>query len=185
MAARALSLSAVAAAAFAAQRPNIIWFITDDQDLLLDSPSVMPTLQKELIGKGLHFTEGAVVSPKCCPSRTSAMSQRYPHNLNAQSLGWCGNFEAQHVNNTFVTDLQAAGYRTSLTGACLAPTRCTCTHALCILRCRTHDCANALFSSKTHLLHWRRQVFQPGGLLLRRQLACVQRLGLERFLRNL
>lgn len=56
-----------------------------------------------------------VAAPKCCPSRTSALSGRFPHGLNDRTAGWCGDFETTE-NTTFVARLRAAGYTTGLAG---------------------------------------------------------------------
>lgn len=90
--------------------PNLLFIITDDQDVELGSLDVMPRLQEEIINPGMAFTRAYVDAPVCCPSRTSLFSGRLSHNLQDQSLGWCGNFTAQR-ENTFTTSLAAhAGY---------------------------------------------------------------------------
>jgi N-acetylglucosamine-6-sulfatase len=94
--------------------PNFIWLITDDMDL--NGYQVMPRLQTELLGKGTAFHNSFVASPKCCPSRTSALSGRFPHGMDAASLGWCGNFAAEWENRTFFVGLQQAGYTTAAIG---------------------------------------------------------------------
>jgi arylsulfatase A-like enzyme len=75
----------------------------------------MPNLRSSLLQGGRTFDKGYVSSPKCCPSRTSALSGRYTHRLNDATLGWCGDF-ASREGTTFVAALAAAGYATSLTG---------------------------------------------------------------------
>jgi N-acetylglucosamine-6-sulfatase len=97
-----------------AGQPNFIWMITDDQNA--DTYALMPHLQRELQQGGTEFSHAYVASPKCCPSRTSALSGRFPHNLEDPRLGWCGNFSKGVEDKTFVLALQQAGYRTSMAG---------------------------------------------------------------------
>lgn len=96
------------------QQPNLVWIVADDME-----PSgfqVMPAAQRELLRGGTSFDRAHVASPKCCPSRTSALSGRFPHNMNAENLGWCGNFATVWANNTFVRALHDAGYTTGHVG---------------------------------------------------------------------
>jgi N-acetylglucosamine-6-sulfatase len=89
--------------------PNLLFLITDDQDLMLGSLDVMPTVQAEIFDAGMSFNRAYASSPVCCPSRTSLFSGFMPHNLDDTTLGWCGNFTAQR-ENTFTTALGRAGY---------------------------------------------------------------------------
>jgi N-acetylglucosamine-6-sulfatase len=95
--------------------PNFIFLLTDDQDILLNGTSAMPTLLQEVVGAGLTLS-GFVDVPVCCPSRTSTLAARYSHNLNNTNLGWCGNFGAEHEGRTWIRVLRDAGYQTSLFG---------------------------------------------------------------------
>ena len=106
------------AEASAASRPNFIFLLTDDQDILLNGTSAMPILQRELVNAGLSL-RGFVDVPVCCPSRTSTLSGRYSHNLNNTELGWCGNFGKVHEGNTWIHTLKSAGYQTALFGKVL------------------------------------------------------------------
>lgn len=96
-------------------RPNFIVILVDDQDILLNGTSVMPSLHTHMVKGGTSFT-GFVDVPICCPSRTSTLSARYSHNLNNTELGWCGNFGEVHENRTWIGALKDAGYATSLHG---------------------------------------------------------------------
>ena len=53
-------------------QPNIVVILTDDQRW--DSLSLMPTVESELVGNGLTFTNAFVENPLCCPSRTSFLT---------------------------------------------------------------------------------------------------------------
>ena len=59
----------------------------------------------------LHFRAlpyGMFVSTlQCCPSRTSLLSGRFAHNLNDNSVGWCGDFiSAARYNDTFIKQIK-------------------------------------------------------------------------------
>lgn len=58
-------------------RPNFIIILVDDQDLLMDSPSYMPSLQSLIVNEGMTFNNAFVATPVCCPSRTEFISGRY------------------------------------------------------------------------------------------------------------
>jgi N-acetylglucosamine-6-sulfatase len=114
-AARVLLAALCLARAAAARRPNFIFILTDDQDILLNGTSAMPSLQRELVAGGTSL-RGFVDVPVCCPSRTSTLSGRYSHNLNNTELGWCGSFGRAHENRTWISTLKNAGYATALFG---------------------------------------------------------------------
>jgi N-acetylglucosamine-6-sulfatase len=98
-----------------ASRPNFVIVMADDLDVLLNGTAAMTTLRKELVDGGLSL-RGHVDVPICCPSRTSTLSGRYPHNLNDTLVGWCGNFGAVYEGHTWVGALKSAGYETALFG---------------------------------------------------------------------
>src|SRR3712207_5664004 len=59
-------------------RPNILLILTDDQ-----APSTveeMPTVQAQLVSKGLSFENAFISLPGCCPSRATILTGRYAHN---------------------------------------------------------------------------------------------------------
>ena len=69
-----LALAALAAPAGAQTRPNIVLVLTDDQRW--DTLSAMPTVQGELVAKGVNFSNGFVVNSLCCPSRRFARNYK-------------------------------------------------------------------------------------------------------------
>jgi N-acetylglucosamine-6-sulfatase len=73
--------------------PNFLFIITDDQDDI-DSYTVMPSIRNDIVGKGAKLSNSFVTSPICCPSRTSLFSGRFPHNLDDDEDGWCGNYSS-------------------------------------------------------------------------------------------
>jgi N-acetylglucosamine-6-sulfatase len=100
------------------RRPNLILLLLDDQDEMLGAGlDVMPHYARRLRDEGLHLRNAFVAAPKCCPSRTSLLSGRFPHRLADATLGWCGDFlSAGRWNETFVRDIKAAGYATGFFG---------------------------------------------------------------------
>ncbi len=99
--------------------PNVIVIMTDDQAESLSA--FMPTVQRELAGKGVSFGEAFTTNTLCCPARTSVLRGQYVHNHQVFSNGgpqggfpklYQSGFEA----STLATWLQGAGYRTALMG---------------------------------------------------------------------
>jgi N-acetylglucosamine-6-sulfatase len=96
-------------------QPNFLVIISDDQRA--DALSNMRTVQDELIGHGVKFTNGFVSNAICCPSRTSILTGQYSH-----STGVWGNqppdggFAFFNDRSTLPVWMQGAGYRTALFG---------------------------------------------------------------------
>lgn len=67
-------------------RPNIIFILVDDQDLLLDSVSYMPNLNKHLTQEGTFYRNHFVTTALCCPSRVSLLTGRLAHNTNVTDV---------------------------------------------------------------------------------------------------
>ena len=64
-------------------RPNFVFILTDDQDKMFNSTSVMKNLNKYINGGGIEFENGFISTPICCPSRTESISGRNYHNIGA------------------------------------------------------------------------------------------------------
>jgi N-acetylglucosamine-6-sulfatase len=98
-------------------RPNIVLILTDDQRF--DELNWMPTVDRELVGKGVDFTNGFVVNSLCCPSRTTILTGKYSHGTgvytNNPPHGGFRTFEHEE-GSTVATWLHGAGYRTALVG---------------------------------------------------------------------
>jgi len=106
-----------AAADASTRRPDIVLILTDDQRY--DTLWAMPTVQSELVAKGIEFSNGYVSNPLCCPSRTTILTGRYSHSTlvytNKPGQPY-GGFPAFHDRWTIATALHGAGYRTALFG---------------------------------------------------------------------
>ncbi|ETN40584.1 uncharacterized protein HMPREF1541_04861 [Cyphellophora europaea CBS 101466] len=102
-------------------RPNIVFILSDDQDLHMDSLSYMPHLQKHLIDEGTFFRRHFCTVALCCPSRATLWTGREAHNTNVTDVnppyGGYPKFVSQGFNDAYLPLwLQNAGYNTYYTG---------------------------------------------------------------------
>lgn len=67
-------------------RPNILFIITDDQDLHLDSLNYMPKLKKNIIDQGTYYSRHYCTIAICCPSRVSLLTGMAAHNTNVTDV---------------------------------------------------------------------------------------------------
>ena len=108
-----------AAPAAAADRPNIILIVTDDQDA--HSLRHMAQVRRELTQQGMSFSNCCASSPGCSPSRASILRGQYPHNhgvwFSSPPDGGYPTFHERDLErSTLATWLQEKGYRTALVG---------------------------------------------------------------------
>ena len=108
-------------------KPNIVFLLTDDQDVTANSLDYMPKLNKLLRQEGMEFVNYFVPTGLCCPSRATIIRGQFCHNtkiwdngdLNNQTY-LSGGFKkvvAEGLENyTIATQLKAAGYETFLIG---------------------------------------------------------------------
>ena len=68
------------------RRPNIIFFLTDDQDIHLDSLSYQSFVQRHLIDEGLTFKRHFCTTALCCPSRVNLWTGKAAHNTNVTDV---------------------------------------------------------------------------------------------------
>jgi hypothetical protein len=61
-------------------KPNIIFLLTDDQDLHLDSLNYMPLLKKHLLDQGTFYTKHYCTIAICCPARVTLWTGKAAHN---------------------------------------------------------------------------------------------------------
>lgn len=99
-------------------RPNIVFVLTDDLtgDLIRYMPHVQAMEQA-----GMTFSNYTVTDSLCCPSRSSILTGKYPHNTdiltNSPPDGGYGKFHRRgEEHSTFAVALHDAGYRTALMG---------------------------------------------------------------------
>ena len=68
------------------RRPNVVFVLTDDQDLHLDSLQYMPFVKKHLIEKGTSFNKHYCTTALCCPSRVTLWTGKAAHNTNVTDV---------------------------------------------------------------------------------------------------
>lgn len=99
----------------ASSSPNIIVFLTDNQDAA--TMAFMPRVNRLLAGRGVTFVNARVSYPLCAPSRASLLSGRYAANHGVRDNylpnGGYGRFDNA---NTIATWLRGAGYHTGHIG---------------------------------------------------------------------
>ncbi len=111
-----LAALCAAASAAAPPLPNIVYIMTDDQDMELGGLTPMPKTRRLLGELGATGEAFYIATPICCPSRTETLSGRLYHNVLGDRLQGC-----MHVNSTgyifqheaaIFPALQRAGYVT-------------------------------------------------------------------------
>lgn len=99
-----------------AERPNIVFLLTDDQTL--SEMRAMPKTRSLVGERGVTFQQALSQYPLCCPARGSLLSGQLPHNHGAMGNvpPWGSWSELRDRDNLLPTWLQAAGYRTGYIG---------------------------------------------------------------------
>ncbi|KAF2090685.1 putative arylsulfatase [Saccharata proteae CBS 121410] len=103
------------------QRPNIVFIITDDQDLRLNSLDYQPLLNKYIKEQGTTFNQHFCTISICCPSRVSLLTGKAAHNTNVTDVkapyGGYPKFVKEGWNEDWLPLwLQGAGYNTYYVG---------------------------------------------------------------------
>jgi arylsulfatase A-like enzyme len=110
----------ISALALASERPpNIVFVLSDDEDLALHP--YMKRVRALIANEGTSFENAFVTYPLCCPSRASILRGQYPHNTEVLgNLPPEGGFQVfrtlERETSTVATWLQEAGYRTAFYG---------------------------------------------------------------------
>jgi len=111
-----LGLLLLATAARAADRPNFIFFITDDigwNDLGCYGNDFVKTPHLDALAeRGVRFTNAYLTISSCSPSRCSIITGRYPHNTGAPEL----HTKLPADQFRFPAAMREAGYYTVLSG---------------------------------------------------------------------
>jgi N-acetylglucosamine-6-sulfatase len=99
--------------------PNILFILTDDQDVA--SVAEMPNVRSLLVAEGTSFDRAFVTTALCCPSRSSILRGQYSHNhriwTTREPYGGFGRFEELGLgDSTVATWLDGAGYHTGYMG---------------------------------------------------------------------
>eukprot|EP00939_MAST-03C_sp_MAST-3C-sp1_P003316 g3316.t1 len=128
----ALGMSVVVVAAArndADTKPNIVLFLTDDQDQMLGSSfpvrapggvTPMPKTKKLMVDEGAMFENMFIHVPICNPSRSTTLTGRYLHNIKGTNTSWAAMHVDMNVvhNSTFAKRLSSgeSGYTVGLFG---------------------------------------------------------------------
>ena len=120
---------------FAAEKPNILFFLVDDlgyMDIGANNPDTFyetPNID-QLAATGMRFTDGYAANPVCSPTRYSIMTGKYPSRVDATNFFSRnsgtqreGLFQPAELNNimpleeiTLAEALKTAGYKTFFAG---------------------------------------------------------------------
>ena len=111
-------------AVVAPAKPNIVWFLTDDQDQVLggsfpelNGVGPMPQTKAILSAGGSTATNFFIHTPICCPSRSELLSGRYFHNIKSTDGSGCMHVNETKVNPyTFARYLEEGGYTVGMFG---------------------------------------------------------------------
>lgn len=101
--------------------PNFVLILTDDQDVVLGGMDRMKSLKFLVQKQGVTFSNSFVVSPLCCPSRSSMLTGRYVHNHGAINNSYSGECSGRRwqlgpEKKTFAAHLKKNGYSTFYAG---------------------------------------------------------------------
>ena len=98
-------------------RPNIVWFLTDDQDQMLGGsfPQIngtgpMPKTKALMADLGATANNFYIHTPICCPSRSELLSGRYFHNIKVKPGVRASNNSCMHVDEDLVNNATFAKY---------------------------------------------------------------------------
>ncbi|CAH0028530.1 unnamed protein product [Clonostachys rhizophaga] len=102
-------------------RPNIIFVLTDDQDVHMNSLDYIPLIKERLIDQGTLYKRHFCTTAVCCPSRASLWTGKLAHNTNVTDLfppygGFPVFVKNGHNENYLPVWLQDAGYKTFYAG---------------------------------------------------------------------
>ncbi|KIV99664.1 uncharacterized protein PV09_08719 [Verruconis gallopava] len=111
----------VSGASKAERRPNILFVLTDDQDLHMNSLDYMPFTRKRLVEKGTLFKRHYCTIALCCPSRVSLWTGKAAHNTNVTDVsppyGGYPKFVERGYNDDWLPLwIQSEGYNTYYVG---------------------------------------------------------------------
>ncbi len=97
------------------RQPNIVFVLTDDQDLSSYTRKLMPKTFRLLGDRGTTFTNYFDATPLCCPARAALLTGQYGHN-NGVLANKPGYGTLIDPDDTLGVWLQRAGYQTANVG---------------------------------------------------------------------
>ena len=99
-------------------QPNIVFILTDDQDVELFSLDYMPKLKSLISEQGVMFSRMYAAVPVCCPSRSALWSGRYQHNNGVKGNSIAANCSSKEWVLFFLLDALACFTATVFTLSC-------------------------------------------------------------------
>ena len=98
--------------AAAAQPPNVLIILTDDQRAT-GTLTVMPKTRSLFLAGGVRYPNGFATTPLCCPARSTIFTGRYAHNTGVRRNSVSAAFD---TTTMFPRLLQESGYQTAYVG---------------------------------------------------------------------
>jgi arylsulfatase A-like enzyme len=68
------------------KKPNIVFILTDDQDIHMNSLDYVPLIKEHLLDRGTFYRRHFCTIAVCCPSRVNLWTGRAGHNTNVTDL---------------------------------------------------------------------------------------------------
>ncbi len=85
-------------------RSNIVFIMSDDQDMHMDSLSYMPYLKQHITDQGTFFRRHYCTVALCCPSRASLLTGKAAHNTNVTDIN--PPYGRPHITNQLFFSLE-------------------------------------------------------------------------------
>lgn len=85
------------------RRPNIVFILTDDQDLHMNSLDYLPHINKHIIEQGTLFKKHFCTTAICCPSRVTLLTGKAAHNTNVTDVSPPYGKESHHYPDICIT----------------------------------------------------------------------------------
>lgn len=103
------------------RKPNILFILTDDQDLHMESVDHMQYLKSDIVDKGTTFHQHYCTVALCCPSRATLWTGQQAHNHNVTNVspphGGYPKVADVGINDDYLfLWMQEAGYNTYYSG---------------------------------------------------------------------
>lgn len=116
-----ITVLAVSVAQVQARKPNILFVLTDDQDIELGSMNYLPNVTSLLQDEGFTFNNHYTTVALCCPSRAAMLRGQQAHNTNNTNVDLPGGsyqkFAASGASEDYLPHyLSRAGYHTEFIG---------------------------------------------------------------------
>lgn len=116
-----LPVVALAVSVVQARKPNILFVLTDDQDIELGSMNYLSNVTSLLQDEGFTFNNHYTTVALCCPSRVAMLRGQQAHNTNNTNVDLPGGsyqkFTASGASDDYLPHyLNRAGYRTEFIG---------------------------------------------------------------------